>query len=118
MAFLQLQRLMECAKAIEGDNLDVAASLLESVDKYDEAFESTRRVVKYCAEALVRRAYGIRPLCPPRSLPFLFEATCHPFFEFAQTTTEYAIKDINDSTLLTCPSCQVFRAGLVSLMNS
>ncbi|KAJ6316890.1 hypothetical protein OIU78_020055 [Salix suchowensis] len=86
MASLQLQRLMECAKAIEGDNLDDAASLLESL-------ESTNTAVKYCAEALVRRAYGIRPLCPPRSLPFLFEATCHPFFKFAQATTEDAIED-------------------------
>ncbi|KAJ6778959.1 DELLA PROTEIN RGA2-LIKE [Salix koriyanagi] len=86
---------MECAHAIEGGRLDDADSLLERIQSLasQEDSESTRKVVKYCAEALVRRAYGIRPLYPPRSLPFLFEATRHPFFKFAQTTTEDAIVD-------------------------
>ncbi|KAG5252615.1 zinc finger BED domain-containing protein [Salix suchowensis] len=92
---------MECAKAIEGGNLDVADSLLASIKTIasQEASKSTRLVVDFCAEALVRRAYGIRPLCPPRALPFLFEATCHPFFEFAQTTTEEAINDAIEDAL-------------------
>ncbi|KAJ6304344.1 hypothetical protein OIU77_018085 [Salix suchowensis] len=95
MAFLQLHRLMECAKAIEGGNLDVAASLLESIQSLasEEESESTRKVVKYFAEALVRRAYGIRPLCPLRSPTFLLDATLHPFFVFAQTATKMAILD-------------------------
>ncbi|KAJ6749554.1 hypothetical protein OIU85_000216 [Salix viminalis] len=96
MACLLFQRLMECAKAIEGGNLDVAASLLESIRSLasEKGRKSTRKVVKYCAEALVRRAYGIRPL---RSLTYLLEPmehSCHPFFEFAQITTEDAIEDI------------------------
>ncbi|KAJ6778966.1 hypothetical protein OIU74_002703 [Salix koriyanagi] len=96
MASLQFQRLMECAEAIEGGNLDVADSLLESLDYDEEDIESTNTAVKYCAEALVRRAYGIRPLCPPRLLPFLFEQMeemCHFFFKFAQTATKDAIED-------------------------
>ncbi|KAJ6756582.1 ZINC FINGER BED DOMAIN-CONTAINING PROTEIN RICESLEEPER 1-LIKE ISOFORM X1 [Salix purpurea] len=97
MAFLPLQRLMECAKAIEGGNLDVADSLLQSIPSIAyENRKSTRKVVEYFAEALVRRVYGIRPLCPSRSLTFLFEPfddLCKPFFEFAQTTTEDAIAD-------------------------
>uniref|UniRef100_A0A6N2LP40 Uncharacterized protein n=1 Tax=Salix viminalis TaxID=40686 RepID=A0A6N2LP40_SALVM len=91
-------KLMECAKAIEGGNLDVADSLLESIQSLasQEDSESTRKVVKYCSEALVRRAYGIRPLCPSRLLTNLFdqlEDICRPFFEFARTTTEDIIAD-------------------------
>ncbi|KAJ6749560.1 hypothetical protein OIU85_000222 [Salix viminalis] len=82
MACLQFQRLMECAKAIEGGNLNVADSLLESIQS-QEASESTRKVVKYCVEALVRRVYGIHPLCPSRSLTFLYEpfVMFQPFLE-------------------------------------
>ncbi|KAJ6304349.1 hypothetical protein OIU77_018087 [Salix suchowensis] len=95
MACLLFQRLMECAKAIEGGKLDVADSLLESIQSLasEEESESTRKVVKYFAEALVRRAYGIRPLCPLRSPTFLLDATLHPFFVFAQTATKLAILD-------------------------
>ncbi|KAJ6778956.1 hypothetical protein OIU74_002693 [Salix koriyanagi] len=90
--------LMECAEAIEGGRLDVADSLLASIQSlvYQEASKTTRKVVEYCAEALVRRAYGIRPLCPSRLLTFLsepWEVMCRPFFEFAQTATEDAIFD-------------------------
>jgi hypothetical protein len=49
---------MECAKAIEGGNLDVADSLLAEIRSLAPKEESisTRKVVKYCAEALARRA--------------------------------------------------------------
>ncbi|KAJ6778964.1 ALPHA-L-ARABINOFURANOSIDASE 1 [Salix koriyanagi] len=88
MACLQLQRLMECAKAIEGGNLDVADSLLASIKTiaFEEDSKSTRLVVDFFVEALVRRAYGIRPLCPSRLLTFLsepWEVMLRPFFEFA-----------------------------------
>ncbi|KAJ6756586.1 BED FINGER-RELATED [Salix purpurea] len=90
---------MECAKAIEGGNLDVADSLLESIQSQasqESCLVSTRLVVKYFAEALVRRVYGIRPLCPLRLATFLFEQVEYmfiPFLEFAQTATEDAICD-------------------------
>ncbi|KAF9664492.1 hypothetical protein SADUNF_Sadunf16G0024400 [Salix dunnii] len=98
MDHLLFHKLMECAKAIEGGNLDVADSLLESIQSLasQEDSKSTRKVVKYFAEALVRRAYGIRPLCPLSLPTFLFdhlEHMCRPFFEFAQTTTEDIIAD-------------------------
>ncbi|KAB5519246.1 hypothetical protein DKX38_023565 [Salix brachista] len=98
MACILFQKLMECAQAIEGGRLDDADSLLERIQSLasQEDSESTRKVVKYCAEALVRRAYGIRPLCPSRFLTFLFdqlEDICRPFFEFARTTTEDIIAD-------------------------
>ncbi|KAJ6778960.1 DELLA PROTEIN RGA2-LIKE [Salix koriyanagi] len=90
MASLQFQRLMECAEAIEGGNLDIADSLLASIQSLasQEDSESTRKVAKYCAEALVRRAYGIRPLCPLRSPTSLFEpAKDSCFLEFIKITT-------------------------------
>jgi DELLA protein len=57
---------MVCARAIEGGRFDVADSLLAEIQSLASKEESiwTRKVVKYFAEAPVRRAYGIRPPCP------------------------------------------------------
>ncbi|KAJ6749548.1 hypothetical protein OIU85_000210 [Salix viminalis] len=90
MACLLFQILMQCAEAIEGGRLDDADSFLERIQSLasQEASKSTRKVAKYCAEALVRRAYGIRPLCPLR---LLFTDLSKPFLDFALSSTEDAI---------------------------
>jgi DELLA protein len=58
MAFLPFYRLMECAKGIEGGNLDIADSLLVEIRSLAPKKKSisTRKVVKYCAEAFARLA--------------------------------------------------------------
>ncbi|KAG6750982.1 hypothetical protein POTOM_045497 [Populus tomentosa] len=83
MASLLFHRLLECAKAIEGGNLDVADSVLAEIQSLTPKEESiwTRKVVKYCAEALVRRAYGIRP-------PFPLPAKCGIKRKWAQKVTD------------------------------
>jgi DELLA protein len=48
----------------------------------------TRKVVKYCAEALVRRAYGIRPPCTFPSLPLLSEPIEYIYDGFATITSK------------------------------
>ncbi|KAJ6870268.1 hypothetical protein NC652_036022 [Populus alba x Populus x berolinensis] len=94
--------LMECAKAIEGDRLDLADSLLAKIQSLASKEESiwTRKVVKYFAEALVRRAYRIRPPCTLPLLPLLphpVQNMYEPFYEFAATTSKHAIADALNS---------------------
>jgi DELLA protein len=94
--------LMECAKAIEGGRLDVADSLLAATQSLASKEESIwrRKVVKYFAEALVRRAYEIRPLCALPSLPVLCDpGDCiyEPLYEFAKITSKHAIPDALNS---------------------
>ncbi|XP_011014361.1 PREDICTED: zinc finger BED domain-containing protein RICESLEEPER 2-like isoform X2 [Populus euphratica] len=94
--------LMVCARAIEGGRLDFADSLLAEIQSLPSKEESiwTRNVVKYCAEALVRRAYRIRPPCTLPSLPLLcepFEYMYEPFYEFATITSKHAIADALNS---------------------
>jgi len=94
--------LMECAKAIEGGRLDVADSLLAVIQSLASKEESIwrRKVVKYFAEALVRRAYEIRPLCALPSLPVLCDpGDCiyEPLYEFAKITSKHAIPDALNS---------------------
>jgi len=102
MAFVLLYRFVECAKAIEGGNLDAADSLLAEIQSLASKEESkrTRKVVKYFAEALVRRAYGIRPPCTLPSLPLLSEPIHYmyePFYQFAKITSKHAIADAFNS---------------------
>ena len=87
--------LMACAQAIEGGRFDVADSLLAVIQSLASKEESiwTRKVVKYFAEALVRRAYGIRPPCPLLSHPTKYE----PFYLFAKITSKHAIADALNS---------------------
>ncbi|KAL9373499.1 hypothetical protein Peur_033119 [Populus x canadensis] len=94
--------LMECAKAIEGGRLDVADSLLAVIQSLAPKEESIwmRKVVKYFAEALVRRAYGIRPPFPLASVPAQWDpGDCiyGPFYEFARITSKHAIADALNS---------------------
>ncbi|KAG6743624.1 hypothetical protein POTOM_052324 [Populus tomentosa] len=96
MASLLFHILLECAKAIERRQLDVADSLLAAIQSLAPKEESiwTRKVVKYFAEALVRRAYEIRPPWPLPSLPLLSYPTKYmnePFFLFAEITSKHAI---------------------------
>ncbi|KAL9373500.1 hypothetical protein Peur_033120 [Populus x canadensis] len=94
--------LMVCARALEGGRLDFADSLLAEIQSLASKEESiwTRNVVKYCAEALVRRAYRIRPPCTLPPLPSLadpFEYMYGPFYEFATITSKHAIADALNS---------------------
>ncbi|KAG6743625.1 hypothetical protein POTOM_052325 [Populus tomentosa] len=87
--------LMECAKAIEGGRLDVADSLLAVIQSLASKEES---IVKYFAEALVRRAYRIRPPWPLPSLPLLSHPTKYePFNLFATITSKHVIADALNS---------------------
>jgi DELLA protein len=102
MASLLFHRLLECAKAIEGGNVDVADSLLAEIQSLASKEESIwrRKVVKYFAEALVRRAYGIRPPWPLPSLPDLYypgDYMYGPFYVFATITSKHAIADALNS---------------------
>jgi len=102
MAFLPFYRLVVCAKAIEGGNLDDAESLLAEIQSLAPKEESIwrRKVVKYFAEALVRRAYGIRPPCTLPLLPLLsepFQYMYEPFYLFATITSKHAIADALNS---------------------
>ncbi|KAG6743636.1 hypothetical protein POTOM_052337 [Populus tomentosa] len=94
MASLPFHILLECAKAIERRQLDLADSLLAEIQSLAPKEESiwTRKVVQYCAEALVRRAYGIRPPFPLPSLPFIYEPGL-----FATITSKHAITDALNS---------------------
>ncbi|XP_011041336.1 PREDICTED: zinc finger BED domain-containing protein RICESLEEPER 2-like isoform X3 [Populus euphratica] len=97
MAYLLLYKLVVCAKAIEGGSLNVADSLLAEIQSLASKEESiwTRKVVKYFAEALVRRAYGIRPPC---IFPLLSAACMYvPFYAFARITSKHAIADALNS---------------------
>jgi len=98
MDFLLFSRLVECAQAIEGGNLDVADSLLAEIQSLAPKEESTwkRKVVKYFAEALVRRAYGIRPPFPLPSLPFLYEPEA-TLYKFSKIASKHAIADALNS---------------------
>jgi DELLA protein len=97
MDFLLFSRLVEFAQAIEGGNLDVADSLLAEIQSLAAKEESiwTRTVVKYCAEALVRRAYGIRPPCLSTLLPLSnpSDFVYYPFKLLPDSTTADAIAD-------------------------
>ncbi|KAJ6864190.1 hypothetical protein NC651_034890 [Populus alba x Populus x berolinensis] len=96
MASLLFHILLECATAIERRQLDLADSLLAAIQSLAPKEESiwTRKVVKYFAEALVRRAYEIHPPWPLPSLPLLSYPTKYmnePFFLFAEITSKNAI---------------------------
>ncbi|XP_022722129.1 uncharacterized protein LOC111279409 [Durio zibethinus] len=55
--------LLDCARAVEDGDLKLADSLLEQIWTLaaDEPDKQQSMVVKYFAEALVRRAYGLHP---------------------------------------------------------
>ncbi|XP_073261470.1 uncharacterized protein [Populus alba] len=96
MASLLFHILLECAKAIERRQLDLADSLLAAIQSVAPKEESiwTRKVVKYFAEALVRRAYEIRPPWPLPSLHLLSYPTEYmyePFLLLGEITSKYAI---------------------------
>jgi DELLA protein len=84
--------------AIEGGRLDVADSLLAEIQSLASKEKSrwTRKVVEYFAEALVRRAYGIRPPCTLLSLAFLYEPEA-TLYKLARVTIEHAIADALNS---------------------
>ncbi|XP_022761572.1 uncharacterized protein LOC111307718 isoform X2 [Durio zibethinus] len=66
MASSALQALLACAQAIQDGNLKLADSHLELILNLaaKESDEQQSKVVKFFAEALVRRAYGLHPTIP------------------------------------------------------
>ncbi|KAK6255433.1 hypothetical protein SCA6_016738 [Theobroma cacao] len=84
MSSSALDALVACAKAIQDENLTVADSLLERIWNLAAAqsWPGESDVVKYFAEALVRRAYGISSasanfnLLSPPPIYFLDNFSC------------------------------------------
>ncbi|KAK6279481.1 hypothetical protein POUND7_019748, partial [Theobroma cacao] len=84
MSSSALDALVACAKAIQDENLTVADSLLERIWNLaaDQSCPERSDVVKYFAEALVRRAYGISSasayftLLTPSPINFLHNFSC------------------------------------------
>ncbi|WRX21436.1 Transcription factor GRAS - like 10 [Theobroma cacao] len=84
MSSSALDALVACAKAIQDENLTVADSLLERIWNLAAAqsWPGESDVVKYFAEALVRRAYGISSasayftLLIPSPINFLHNFSC------------------------------------------
>ncbi|KAL4387542.1 hypothetical protein GQ457_09G022290 [Hibiscus cannabinus] len=72
MASSALEALVDCVEAIEAGDLRVAESRLDRVLTLadEQTHEYEKRVVKYFAEALVRRAYGLQH---PAAAHFSFE---------------------------------------------
>ena len=95
-----LNKLVDCAKAIEGGNLNGADLLLEEIIAANESLSrATKSLVKYYAEALVRRLYKLYPRnltplmpsgtdqLPETDYPFA------PFFCFRDFTTLDPVRD-------------------------
>lgn len=88
-----LEKLMECAKAIEDGDLKHADSLFKEIglQSSTEANLATRKVVKYFAEALVRRLYKLYPRNPMPLVRFredmdILGCKFEPFLSFASYT--------------------------------
>ncbi|XVF37640.1 hypothetical protein REPUB_Repub20aG0027000 [Reevesia pubescens] len=76
-----LKVLVDCAQAIEDRDLKHADSLLQEIWNLadEESDERQRKLVKYFAEALVRRAYGLHPASIYSSLQLSIRS-CHDYF--------------------------------------
>ncbi|KAJ6690923.1 DELLA PROTEIN RGA2-LIKE [Salix koriyanagi] len=88
-----IDRLMECAKAIEDGELKHADSLFKEIglQSSTEANLATRKVVKYFGEALVRRLYQLYPRNPMPLVRFredtdIIGCKFEPFLSFASYT--------------------------------
>ncbi|KAG5226357.1 DELLA protein [Salix suchowensis] len=88
-----IDKLMECAKAIEDGELKHADSLFKEIglQSSTEANLATRKVVKYFAEALVRRLYQLYPRNPMPLVRFredtdIIGCKFEPFLSFASYT--------------------------------
>eukprot|EP00258_Populus_trichocarpa_P029022 XP_024445041.1 DELLA protein GAIP-like [Populus trichocarpa] len=94
MATPGFNKLLDCAKAIEVGDLHLADSLIKDI-----LTDNDDKLVKYFAEALVRRVYKLyprnpRPLVPSCSdLRGNMDYQFFPFFWFAELTTHNSIVD-------------------------
>ncbi|KAJ6741256.1 DELLA PROTEIN RGA2-LIKE [Salix purpurea] len=83
---LLINKLVECAKEIEGGHLNDADLLLEEIIAANESFSKpTKSLVKYYAEALVRRLYRLYPRNLTPLIPSgtdRFPETDYPFAPF------------------------------------
>jgi len=120
MAFLLFYRLMECAKAIEGGNLDVADSLLAEIRSLAPKEES----IYIDEESCQILCWGSCPACV--SVEFVLHIwilypcylhAIHPITYIILSTGLLksldisllmpSVREIKDSTLLTSPSCSI-----------
>ncbi|XWS09424.1 hypothetical protein CRYUN_Cryun40dG0083500 [Craigia yunnanensis] len=97
MASSALEILVHCAQAIEDGDLKLADSFLERIWNLasDESDIRQRNLVKYFAEALARRAYGLHPA----GNYFTLELTT-PFYHNWQLKFDYRVKNaINNAVM-------------------
>jgi len=71
MATLLLNKLLASAKAIEDGDLDLAESVFKEIKCLNDANTSTatRKLVRFYAEALIRRLYKLYPRNPTPLAP-------------------------------------------------
>ncbi|XP_052882319.1 DELLA protein 2-like [Gossypium arboreum] len=91
-----LRLLLSSAEAIEDGDLKRADELLQKIlilaDQSTFGFGDQRRVVKYFADALVRRAYGLHPA----SSYFTFPVDPAPYYHYNSYYINYVIKKVID----------------------
>ncbi|KAB2092192.1 hypothetical protein ES319_A02G012400v1 [Gossypium barbadense] len=91
-----LRLLLSSAEAIEDGDLKRADELLQKIlilaDQSTFGFGDQRRVVKYFADALVRRAYGLHPA----SSYFTFPVDPAPYYHYNSYHINYVIKKVID----------------------
>ncbi|XP_052483836.1 uncharacterized protein LOC105796363 isoform X2 [Gossypium raimondii] len=94
-----LKWLLDSAQAIEDGNLKRADAFLQLIlilaDETPDKFRVQSRVVKYFAEALVRRAYGLHPA----SSNFTFPVNPAPYLR-SRNSIDGVIKKVIDDALM------------------
>ncbi|KAB2039503.1 hypothetical protein ES319_D02G014300v1 [Gossypium barbadense] len=95
-----LRWLLDSAQAIEDGNLKRADAFLQFIlilaDERPYQFRVQSRVVKYFAEALVRRAYGLHP----SSSNFTFPVNPAPYYLRSRNSIDGVIKKVIDDALM------------------
>ncbi|MBA0612258.1 hypothetical protein Godav_012885 [Gossypium davidsonii] len=95
-----LRWLLDSAQAIEDGNLKRADAFLQLIlilaDERPYQFRVQSRVVKYFAEALVRRAYGLHPA----SSNFTFPVNPAPYYLRSRNSIDGVIKKVIDDALM------------------
>ena len=98
MASSALEFLVQCAQAIENGDLKFADSLLERIWNLasDESDERQGNLVKYFAEALVRRVYGLHQA----GANWTLELTNPSDYDYFHATVDYSVRDaINNAVM-------------------
>jgi DELLA protein len=100
MATLLLNKLLASAKAIEDGDLNLAESVFKEIKCLNDANTSTatRKLVRFYAEALIRRLYKLYPRNPTPLAPSTdsYYIRCWrflPFVWFAEKSSHHSILD-------------------------